>query len=154
MLPSVQIQAKQKRKITFSFRQIYFCDNDDFHVLQCHVIVIVQKQTHILQIFKERCLNVDHGAKYFTSKRKSSKGINNFNDKSIQILQMTAFDFKISRERRWQRSNEGWPQSDIASITPLPALSRARTPHTDNAPVCGTAALGCTLMLCTWLASS
>ena len=89
MLPSVQIQAKQKRKITFSFRQIYFCDDDDFHVFQCHVIVIVQKQTHILQIFK--------GTKY--SKRKSSKGVNNFNDKSIQILQMTAFNWEEDLKR-------------------------------------------------------
>ena len=99
LLPSVQIQAKQKRKITFSFRQIYFCDNDDFHVFQCHVIVIVQKQTHILQIFKERCWswNVDHGTKY--SKRKSSKGVNNFNDKSIQILQMTAFNWDENLKR-------------------------------------------------------
>ena len=61
--------------------------------------------------------------------------------------------FKMNWQRRWQRSNEGWPQSHIASITLL-ALSRPLPLHTDNAPVCGTAALGCTRMLSTLLTSS
>ena len=40
---------------------------------------------------------MDHGTKY--SKRKSSKGVNNFNDKSIQILQMTAFNWEEDLKR-------------------------------------------------------